>query len=84
MWSPLARNIKEALDALMKACNLAGESGTEILFEMLERAIGELEAEQVMQNSHAEGLCFDMNAAMALKLEQYITEEVPPTPHIGH
>ena len=58
-----------AMDHLLKACGLHGESGTEKLFHMLKTAIKELDG--TIEGSHEEGLCYNMNAAIADKLKEY-------------
>ena len=73
----LAQNLNKALNDLMAACGLSGESGTEELFDMLNSATAELEAEEILEMSHEEGLCYDMNAALADKLERYLTANQP-------
>lgn len=62
--------IDKALTALLEACGLRGESGTEQLYYWLQTACHELEG--TITTSHAEGLCCNMNAALADKLAEYV------------
>lgn len=71
-----------ALADLLKACGLAGESGTEQLYLWLAHACDELI--DVIPESHAEGLCYDMNAALSGKLAEYIEEERIERRKMGH
>lgn len=77
MWTTLAKSLHYSLNELMAACGLSGESGTEELYDMLGRAVEELEIEGVLEDSHEQGLCYDMNAALAHKLEKYLTNNQP-------
>jgi hypothetical protein len=59
--------IRQALNQLMRACGLSGESGTEELFGVLQIAVQAVEEQwdDVVGQSHREGLCFDVNAFLA-------------------
>lgn len=77
MWTPLTQDIFDALNGLMAACGLQGESGTEELYSMLGSACEELDAEGVLEESHQQGLCYDMNAALAHKLAKRLLGDLP-------
>jgi len=68
--------VEKALQQLLEACNLQGESGTEELFYMLQRAT--IETEHEIEESHSEGLCIDMTMILAEALERYIFEAHEP------
>jgi hypothetical protein len=72
--TPTNRAIHAALNQLMAACGLTGESGTERLFmNVLCPAIGQVEADwDIVDDSHAQGLCFDVNAMLADAIEQQL------------
>ena len=53
------RDIREALNQLMRACGLYGEGGSEELREILSGAVGKLDWNAVEQ-SHREGLGYDV------------------------
>jgi hypothetical protein len=59
--------IRQALNQLMRACGLSGDSGTEELFGVLQVAVQAVEEQwdDVVGQSHREGLCFDVNAFLA-------------------
>jgi hypothetical protein len=61
------RNIYDALNALMRACGLSGESGTEQLYGLLSGIILEYDEQirRTIRDSHDEGLCLDVNALLA-------------------
>ena len=59
-----AGKIYEALNHLLKACDLTGESGTEVLFDLLSEAVDELD-QSIITRSHEDGLCYDVNALLA-------------------
>jgi hypothetical protein len=77
MWTPLTKSIYNSLNDLASTCGLQGESGSEELFDMLGAAYLELDAECVLEESHEEGLCLDMNAELAHKIEKYLTNNQP-------
>jgi hypothetical protein len=60
--------IYAALNDLMNACGLSGESGTEVLFDVLFDAVHNVD-EDIYRESHAEGLCFDVCALLAEQIE---------------
>jgi hypothetical protein len=62
-----ATNTRAALNALMKACGLSGESGTEQLYGLLSGIILEYDEQirRTIRDSHDEGLCLDVNALLA-------------------
>jgi hypothetical protein len=64
------RKINTALNSVMTACGLVGESGTEILFDVLHEAIAGVHKEWwIVEQSHNEGLGFDVNALLADQIE---------------
>lgn len=74
------QKIHTALNNLMAACGLNGESGTEILFDALSQAIfGVHEDWWIVEESHKNGLGCDVNSLLADQikavLEQYTREE---------
>ncbi len=75
-------SIDLALDSLLKACGLQGESGTEQLYYWLLRACDELQG--TIEESHAEGLCYNMNAALSDKLAEYMREAQAERRSLGH
>lgn len=56
--------IRTAINQLMKACGLSGESGTEELFLILENAVAAVDW-GIVEESHEEGLCFDVSCLLA-------------------
>jgi hypothetical protein len=58
------QRIYDALDDLMQACGLSGESGSETLFHALSDATKELDF-SIVEQSHRDGLCYDVNALLA-------------------
>lgn len=69
---PISPEIMDAMNALLAACGLSGESGTELLYYWLADAVEALDG--TIEASHEQGLCYDMNAAMADVLTQYKLE----------
>lgn len=62
---------EKALNDLMEACGLSGESGTEQLFYWLHDAVHDVY--DVPRRSHEEeGLFIDMCMVLAHKLEEYV------------
>jgi hypothetical protein len=77
------RNINKALNALMKACGLSGESGTEELYEILFDVIHDYDRKvrETVEQSHADGLCYDVNALLADAISDIISRrEIQSTP----
>jgi chemotaxis regulatin CheY-phosphate phosphatase CheZ len=74
------RDIKKALNALMKACGLSGESGTEQLYEILSGIVLErdLEIRATVEESHANGLCYDVNALLADAVAEVLSQTSDP------
>ena len=64
--------IYNALNALMEACGLEGESGTEILAAALREATSDPSLWETVKDSHREGLFYDVNHLLAEKLERLI------------
>ena len=62
--------IYHALNDLMKACGLSGESGTEILAAALREATSDPDMWETLKDSHREGLCYDMNQLLAEALDR--------------
>ena len=52
--------VYSALNQLMAACGLQGESGSEALLDLLEEAVGNVDRD-IIEQSHADGLCYDVN-----------------------
>lgn len=71
----------DAFDLLMDAFELKGESGTEQLYYFLRNMVDELEG--TIEESHQEGLCYNMAAAMAGTLQQY-HDKAQPTLRMNH
>jgi hypothetical protein len=68
MASDFPMEIMEALHSLMKACGLSGNSGSEALFDILKRAVSDVDAEWfIVEASHLHGQCHDVNALLAVK-----------------
>lgn len=67
--------INNALDTLMKACGFQGESGTEELFDALSVAMENVQNEwHVVEQSHKDGLCYDVNHMLARALVKELSE----------
>jgi hypothetical protein len=67
--------IHKALNQLMTACGLSGESGTEKLFMVLSDAVKAAEVKWgVVEQSHEEGLCYDVNALLADEMVKALAE----------
>jgi hypothetical protein len=70
-WTAEQEEIHAALNKVMKACGLdTSESSTERLFAILDHAVTAV-AEQyddVVEQSHGEGLCYDVNAWLASEI----------------
>ena len=65
------RKIHAALNSLMVACDLNGESGTETLFDVLSQAIfGVHEEWWIVEESHKNGFGCDVNSLLAIKSRQ--------------
>lgn len=67
------REIYTALNGLMAACGLSGESGAETLFNVLFEAIHGVD-EGIIEESHAEGLGYDVNTLLAERIEIALRE----------
>ena len=78
-------NIHKALNQLMSACGLCGESGTERLFPVLSQAVEAVDVkwDSVVGQSHRNGLCYDVNGLLAdeiasiLKKKEKLIREAP-------
>jgi hypothetical protein len=69
------RKIYAALNSLMAACGLVGENGTEILFYVLRDAVVSVQNEwSIVEGSHDEGLCFNVNALLAQQIEEALAQ----------
>ncbi len=69
------RKIHAALNTLMEACGFQGESGTEALFDALAMAVGSVENDwHIVDQSHADGLCYDVNSMLANALVKALTD----------
>ena len=64
--------IRTAINQLMSACGLRGESGTEELFLILRDAVDEVDW-GIVEESHREGLCFDVSCLLAEAIEQQLS-----------
>jgi len=61
-----------ALNQLMTAIGLSGESGTEALFDVLQNAVDDVAGEwHVVEQSHKDGLCYDVNAMLAQAIAKH-------------
>jgi hypothetical protein len=60
-------DVVAALDAMMKACGLRGESGSEDLFWILLEAMQNVADDKwdTVEQSHKEGLCYDARFLLA-------------------
>jgi hypothetical protein len=68
--------IFKALNALMKTCGYSGESGTEAFFDMLFDAVHDVrENWDVVEESHEDGLSFDVNSMLAYRIESYLEDQ---------
>ena len=69
--------IYKALNEIMSACGLSGESGMEKLFHILSKAIQDIEDEwdDVVEESHKEGLCYNVNAWLANEIAKAIRDQ---------
>jgi hypothetical protein len=68
--------IYNALNNLMAACGLNGESGTEILASALRDSLDDMELWAIVKDSHREGLFYDVNHLLAEALDRRISEEL--------
>ena len=59
--------VRGAINQLMAACNLQGESGTETLLYRLEEAIDNVDR-SIIEKSHEDGLCYDVSWLIAESL----------------
>ena len=62
-WTEQQTKIHAALNQLMKACDLSGESGTERMFGILSDAIDNVDW-SIVEQSHRDGLCYDVNCLL--------------------
>jgi hypothetical protein len=80
------RKIHAALNGLMAACELQGESGTETLFGLLYDAVGNVSDEwHIVDESHDEGLCYDVNCLLADAIEEalgHMDHDEPSPPRL--
>jgi hypothetical protein len=70
-WTQEQTEIKRGLNTIMKACGFdQSESSTEAFFEILDSAVGSVaeQREAVVEESHRDGLCFDVNAMLAREI----------------
>lgn len=68
-----SERIHTALNSLMKACNLQGESGTEKLFFILNEAIDDVDW-NIVEQRHKDGLCYDVNCLLAEAIDNALGE----------
>jgi hypothetical protein len=69
-WTARQKAIVAALNDLMKTCGHSGESGTEAMFQVLADAIDAVAEDWGMvEQSHAEGLSYDVNAMLARAID---------------
>jgi len=73
MTSNRKSEIYRALNELMAACGLNGESGTEKLAVVLRDILLDKNMWRTIKASHAEGLFYDVNALLAEALDREIT-----------
>jgi hypothetical protein len=67
--------IRAALCNLQGACGLDNsESSTEALFGILTQAIEQVDWD-IVEESHAEGLCYDVNALLAEAIDSVASHE---------
>ena len=68
------KRIHKALNVLMEACGFQGESGTEELFDTLLTATANVHEEwNIVNKSHEDGLCYDVNGLLADAIEKVVT-----------
>jgi hypothetical protein len=73
------RKIHTALNDPMKALGYQGESGADAMFPVLYEAFQQVDANwHIVENSRAEGLCYDVNALRADAIERRQREAVVP------
>jgi hypothetical protein len=71
-----AEQVRDALQTIMKLYGLQGESGTETLYGLLDRAMNTVFDK--LQESHEDGLCYDCNTALAYELEREFERYTQP------
>jgi len=64
----------DALNQVIKLCGLQGESGTEEFYYMLRDILEDLDG--TIEQSHDEGLCYDMCAAIAGELAKRCQDQI--------
>ena len=70
------QKIYTALNSLMAACDLVGESGTEILFGVLSEAVARVDEQWlIVENNQKNGLCYDVNALLADQMEAALARD---------
>jgi hypothetical protein len=67
--------VYRSLDLLMEACNLEGESGTEVLFDILYQAVQSVDRQwHVIERSHKDGLCYDVNTMLTEEILKFLSK----------
>jgi hypothetical protein len=75
MWTIQHAQLHTALNTLMDACGFTGETGTECMFEILEAAAQDVRDQwREVEDSHKDGLCYDVNAMLAYALDKQLGE----------
>jgi hypothetical protein len=70
------REINAALNALMAACGIAGESGMERMFWVLQEAVQTVADNwDIVERSHEDGLCYDVNALLSDAIAVILQEQ---------
>jgi hypothetical protein len=75
--APKEDEIRNALLALMKACDLTGESGTDHLFHVLLEACKRVKSRdyrKIVLKSYRDGLCFDVTWLITERIMEVMTE----------
>jgi hypothetical protein len=74
-WTVEEKQILEALNMMAKACGFSGDSGTEALFAVLERAVLSVgdQWDDVVEHRD-DGLFEDVNATLALGIAKAASE----------
>lgn len=77
-WTEEEKEIREALNKIMKACGFSGESGTEGLFMVLQQAVGSVaeQWEDVVEQSHKDGLNYDINSWLACEIAKAAAQQI--------
>lgn len=77
-WTQEQTEIWRGLNTIMKACGFdQSESSTEAFFEVLDTALTSVaeQWDEVVGQSHRDGLCYDVNAMLAQEIAKAAARE---------